>query len=139
MQDARNVARASMMAASVLHKAGIVHTDFRVENFVWLDDEHCMVIDLETCRSASDPLPPDCTFLRDWDNSTLELGEGGKLFFTPASDLYQVGRMLQKLLKAVWSQAARSFVDMLLRSRQGQGHQGLDADEALKHEWFAQL
>jgi hypothetical protein len=56
-KDARLLAKACLQSAVVLHRGGIVHTDFRLSNTVWLDDEHCMVIDLEHCRSLSTPLP----------------------------------------------------------------------------------
>ena len=135
----------SLRAAGVLHKAGIVHADFRLQNIVWLDDEHCMVIDLECCKIATDPLPEGFAPRHDWDDGTLVQMAGGKSFFTPASELYQIGRMLQKVLKAEWSQAAHSFVGMLL-SKSSQQEQGrtrsvkqLDVDAALQHVWLGQL
>ena len=75
-----------------------MHSDLRLANLVWLDNEHCMLIDLENCRRASAPVP-DGFRLKDWDNDTLEKGPGKtkKRYYTPASDLYH----------SDWSYAAR--------------------------------
>lgn len=142
MQDARNLARACLQSASVLHAVGIVHTDLRLHNTVWLSEDHCMVIDLECCRRAEEPLPEDFEPLRAWDSNTLEERDG-QLYFTPASDLYQIGIMLGKVLRQDWSPAAHAFVGLLRAQRlsQGLGGQGgevLTASAALQHEWLQQ-
>jgi hypothetical protein len=50
LQDACRLAWAGLRTAKVLHARGIVHTDFRLDNFAWLDDEHAFALDLELCR-----------------------------------------------------------------------------------------
>lgn len=131
------MAWACVQAASVLHAADIVHTDFRLQNVVWLADDHCMVIDLELCRSATAPLPSNFSRLHDWTDHTLEV-KGGESYFTTASDLYQIGVMLQRLLQQSWSQHAHAFVAMLISKRlpASQGAQALTAEAAMCHEWF---
>ena len=133
IQDVRRVAWTCLKAVDVLHRVGIVHSDLRLANLVWLDNEHCMLIDLENCRRSSTPVPSGFR-LKDWDKDTLEKGPGEKneWYYTPASDLYQIGRMLQGLLKPGWSMAARSFVGLLLSKGGGK----LDVKAALAHEWL---
>lgn len=127
------MARSCLLAAKTLHAHGVVHTDLRVRNVVWLDDAHCMVIDLEHCRMAAQPLPDNVQRLEGWDHGTLEERDGA-YYFTPASDLYQIGRLLQQLPVHSLSEAAQSFVDLLLSKRSAQGP--LTADLALKHGWL---
>ena len=138
-----------VMSAKVLHGAGIVHSDFRLPNVVWLDEEHCMVIDLEHCKSATEPLPDGCAELSGWTADTLEKRHE-KSYFTPASDLYQIGRMLQQLMTDDWSDTGRSFVDMLhsksapqqqaaQRGRKRKRAVPLTADAVLAHEWLQQV
>ena len=137
-KDARLLAKACLNSAIVLHKAGIVHTDFRLMNTVWLDEEHCMVIDLEHCRSSTDPLPKNCGRLCEWDEGTLEESDG-KEFFTDASDIYQIGRMLDRVRRDSWSPQFSSFVAMLLSKKahsDGNVVVPLDGIRALQHEWI---
>lgn len=96
LQDVKRLASSCLRAVSVLHAAGVVHTDLQLANTVWLDEEHRTVIDLELCRMADTRLPSDVPPLTSWDDSTLEVCGDAK-FFTPASDLYQIGRLLQQL------------------------------------------
>jgi hypothetical protein len=136
------VAQSCLKAARVLHAQDIVHTDFRLLNIVWLSEVHCMVIDLEDCKDAVAPLPANCEPLRAWDEHTLEQRDG-QLYFTPASDLYQIGLMLREVLKPDWSPEAHAFVGVLLNQRQhqgqgGQGAQALTAHAALQHGWLQQ-
>ena len=138
IQDSKSIhAKACLQSAVVLHRAGIVHTDFRLSNTVWLDEEHCMVIDLEHCRSSSAPLPKDCHRLAEWDDGTLEASEGRELF-TAASDVYQIGRMLHSVRKDSWSHQFSSFVTMLLSKKtHSEGVEvPLDGTRALQHEWI---
>jgi hypothetical protein len=135
-KDARLLAMACLKSAVVLHKAGIVHTDFRLSNTVWLDEEHCMVIDLEHCRASSAPLPEGCESLCEWDDGTLEVSKGQK-FFTAASDIYQIGRMLDSVRKGTWSLQFSSFVAMLLSKKSPNVEvEVLDGTMALQHEWM---
>ena len=124
----RGVARACCQAAATLHKVGIVHSDFRMANVVRLDDCHWMVIDLEHCRRAADPLP-DGYKLADWDEGTTEKKKR-KRYYSPASDMYQIGRLLKPLLKEGFSGDAHAFVS-------GLSEKSLDAAAALKHTWLS--
>jgi len=141
-QDARHLVWACLKAVHVLHEAGLVHSDIRLSNTVWLNEEHCMVIDLEHCRKADRALPDNCERLKEWDDGTLEL-KNGKYFFTPASDLYQIGRMLNKLWKISWSPESASFLALLLSKKKhdGQGNDwsSLSANTALQHSWMKGL
>lgn len=141
-QDARSLVWACLRAVQVLHKAGLVHSDIRLSNTVWLNEKHCMVIDLEHCRKANKALPDNCKRLKDWDDGTLELKKK-KYFFTPASDLYQIGRMLQKLWKSSWSPESASFLALLLSKKTpadlGNDSSSLSANTALQHLWMKGL
>lgn len=137
VQDGKSVARTCLRTARILHAAGVVHTDLRERNVVWLTEEHCMVIDLELCRSADAPLPEDVPFLACWDDQTLELRNGSQ-YFTPAADLYQIGLMLSPYAAAQrWSTLASQFVQ-LLKGKQSVDNPGkpLTAEEALRHAWL---
>ena len=98
-----------------------------------------MVIDLEHCRKIGAPLPDDVPYLEGWDDQTLGRLPDGAPTFTPASDLYQIGRLLQDLNLSAMQEPgpAREFVAMLLakRSLKTSG-QPLTAEEALQHEWL---
>jgi hypothetical protein len=95
---------------------------------VWLDAEHCMVIDLESCRSADKPLPPSAPRLSGWDDNTLEARDGDE-YFTFKSDLYQIGKLLQALQPVQDSHRAKEFVERLLDKK-------LTAKAALRQPWL---
>lgn len=129
LQDVQQMALSCCLAASVLHKANVLHSDFRESNVVWLAPDHCMVIDLEHCRRLSDPLPTQR--LADWDGGTMDT-DGGKEVYSKRSDMYQIGVMVRKALLALpvsHSKAAYAFVAEVLQK-------SLDAEGALSHEWL---
>lgn len=128
VMDAQRVAISCLHAARALHEKGLVYTDFRKDNIVWLSEEHCMVIDLETCRLADQPLPQPVHMLRDWDEGTLEKREDNS-YFTPASDLYQIGKMLRPLQPVQQSQLGGAFVQLLMSKT-------ATTAEALQHIWL---
>jgi len=82
-QDARSLVWACLRAVQVLHEAGLVHSDIRLSNTVWLNEEHCMIIDLEHCRKANKALPDNCEPLKEWDDGTLELTKKKKNSLLP--------------------------------------------------------
>lgn len=136
LQDARAVATCVLQATQVLHSQGLVHSDIRMENVLWVDDQHAMLIDLENCRHAAAEVPKGLK-LTDWDDGTLEQ-RSSKHFYTAASDLYQLGRLLQKLPAAfVASDSARAFIQML-RSKRALDGGALTAEAALQHQWMQQ-
>ncbi len=130
------MARACCEAAAALHKAGIVHCDFRQGNVVRLSDRTWMVIDLEHCRRAADSLPEDYVPLADWGPNTLEDSHGdGDLSgpqaraYTELSDMHQIGKMLAAAMPPRHSSAAQNFIVCLREKR-------LDAVSALQHPWL---
>ena len=139
--DAYHLAWACLKSAAVLHKVGIVHSDFRLSNTVWLDEETCMVIDLEHCRRASEPLPVKKFQLREWDGGTLEM-KGDHSFYTTTSDIYQIGRMLHGIKNGSWTPEFYSFVSLLLSKKAPPVHGQepkdvpLEVGCALQHEWI---
>ena len=138
-QDLRGVAHACCQAAAALHTDGIVHCDFRMANVVRLDADSWMVIDLEYCRRARDPL---LTKLRlvEWDDVTLAKWDDGittkarkgqtARWYTELSDMYQIGGLLRQHLQDTFSGDAKGFVSALRKKT-------LKADEALKHTWLS--
>lgn len=140
MQDARNLVRSCLRAVRVLHAAGVVHTDLRLANTVWLDEKHCMVIDLEFCRSAKKQLPNDVPYLVSWDDGLVLEERGGGRYYTPTSDLYQIGRMLEQVQEErpqLQSELASDFVRLLKgRKSAADPSKHLTAEEALEHAWL---
>lgn len=134
-QDLKRLASSCLHAAAVLHAAGVVHTDLRLRNTEWLDEQHCMVTSLEHCRQADQPLPKDVPFLKGWDGGTLER-RGRARFFTPASDLHQIGRLLQQV-PVRRSALAGCFIQLLLgKKSERDPRKPLTAEEALQHAWL---
>ena len=116
-----------------------MHTDLRLRNTVWLDEQHCMVIDLEHCRVAGTALPAGVPCLEGWDDQILEVLPNGKNVFTAASHLYQIGRLLKELgLEAFQqSQLAQECVQMLLGKKSvATPGQPLMVEEALLYAWL---
>lgn len=140
VQDARNLIRSCLRAVRVLHAAGVVHTDLRLANTVWLDEKHCMVIDLEYCRSAKKRLPNDVPYLVSWDDGLLLEERGGGRYYTPTSDLYQIGRLLEQVQEEqpqLQSELASDFVRLLKgRTSAADPSKPLTAEEALQHAWL---
>ena len=126
-QDARHVAVACCKAAHVLHEAGVVHSDFRLPNVVWLADSHCIVIDLEHARFADEPVHKQ---LKDWVDATYDTVENARCY-TRRSEMHQIGRLVQQVLPINHSPSAAAFVQALL-------DKSLTAEVALQHPWLQQ-
>jgi len=90
-QSIRMMAKNVCEALSVLHEAGLVHRDVRLPNVVQVSQEQFMLIDLETVAASPFPLPEGFQYFRVW---SIEMLEGS--FYTPMSDMYQLGRLLKK-------------------------------------------
>jgi hypothetical protein len=90
-QSIRMMAKNVCEALSVLHEAGLVHRDIRLPNVVQVSQEQFMLIDLETVAASPFRLPEGFQYLRGW---SIEMLEGS--FYTPMSDMYQLGRLLEK-------------------------------------------
>ena len=126
-QDARHVALACCKAARVLHEAGVVHSDFRLPNVVWLADNHCMVIDLEHARFADKPVDKPLT---DWVDAAYDKVGNAKCY-TKRSEMHQIGRLVQHVLPINPSPSAVAFAHALL-------DKSLTAEAALQHPWLQQ-
>lgn len=112
-----------------LHRHGLVHRDFRLDNVVRISDNSWMVIDLELSSKCPTKLPSNYT-QKGWDHATTEpCGTDHKLFTPLSSDMYQIGVMLSPLVKPSYSQAAHRFIAGLMAK-------SLSADQALLHEWL---
>jgi serine/threonine protein kinase len=99
-------------ALSVLHEAGLVHRDVRLPNVVQVSQEQFMLIDLETVAASPFRLPEGFEYLRKW---SIEMLEGS--FYTPMSDMYQLGRLLEEEKDVHWmieiSESAVQFIRKL--------------------------
>ena len=71
------------------------------------------------------------------ENVGKEVSKGRK-FFTAASDICQIGRMLDCVRKGTWSLQFSSFATMLLSKKtHSEGVEvPLDGTRALQHEWI---
>eukprot|EP00878_Enallax_costatus_P016734 GHUV01017559.1.p1 GENE.GHUV01017559.1~~GHUV01017559.1.p1 ORF type:complete len:119 (+),score=32.90 GHUV01017559.1:377-733(+) len=78
-------------ALRCLHEAGWGHGDVRWANVIWVAPGHYCLIDLESVVLLESE--PEGPFPHAW-GSNGEALEGGK--FTPRSDLYMLGKMLQQ-------------------------------------------
>lgn len=136
-QDLQGMALACCKAAAALHKVGVVHCDFRLENVVKISETAWMVIDLEHCRLASQPLPPGHQDLANWDNNTTQVRStrrrGGDVqlrIYDKESDMYQIGKMLGQLMSHMQvSDDGKAFVAQLRQKE-------LSASAALDHTWL---
>jgi hypothetical protein len=111
-QSIRMMAKNVCEALSVLHEAGLVHRDVRLPNVVQVSQEQFMLIDLETVAASPFRLPEGFEYLREW---SIEMLEGS--FYTPMSDMYQLGRLLEKEKDVHWmieiSESAVQFIRKL--------------------------
>ena len=113
-------------AAQVLHAAGLVYRDFKMENTVQLQPGSYMVIDLEAVSKAGADLPAGFG-LRSWSHDTLTDER-----YTTSSDMHMIGCLTDTMLQGgprplrsiEPSDEARDFVDQL------EGKQ-LSAEDAL--------
>ena len=88
------LASAGCKAAQVLHAAGLVHRDFKMENIVQLQPGGSyMVIDLEAVGKAGADLPPGFG-LRSWSHDTLTNNR-----YTTSADMHMIGSLTNKMLQ----------------------------------------
>ena len=129
VQDVQALAICCCKAASLLHHAGVVHRDFRLDNIVQLGKQHYMLVDLEAVAAAdAGALPPGFSF-RAWGNNVLDSHN----CFTTMSDMYLVGMLLAEVFTTsgiASSAAARGFVDKLVCKH-------LRAAAAMSDPWLA--
>ncbi len=128
LQDVQALAAACCNAARVLHAAGLVYRDFKMDNIVQLQPGSYMVVDLEAVRKAGAGRLPAGFRLRGWGRKTLTRGQ-----YTTLSDMYEIGDLMGQLLRALWSAPsaqATDFVDQLK-------NKALSAEDALQHAWLS--
>ncbi|KAG0592450.1 hypothetical protein KC19_1G252500 [Ceratodon purpureus] len=106
-QDTRMLAQNVCEALSVLHEAGLVHRDIRLQNILQVSKEQFMLIDLETVAASPFRVPPGFKWFKEWSDATLE-----GAVYTPLSDMYQLGILLERRMR--WeSPGAKDFIRRL--------------------------
>ena len=116
-------------AAQVLHAAGLVHRDFRIDNIVQMQPGSYMVIDLETVSKAQAGRLPAGFSLKDWGPETLS----SERRYTTTSDMHQISLLINQLLQDLTiepSAEAKDCVQQLMNKM-------LSAKNALKHAWLS--
>ncbi|GAQ92297.1 hypothetical protein KFL_009700040 [Klebsormidium nitens] len=151
VREARALALACCETARVLHAEGVVHRDFRLPNVVCLgprtsdedslgtevgtsggndEDLAFLVIDLEGAAEEGAEVSPDCGLALASRDGVLD--ENGT--FTAASDMFEIGMVLQSILRQLgaYHGESKAFVRALKRKE-------LSALEALDHPWLRGL
>ena len=131
LQDVRALAICCCKAASLLHQAGVVHRDIRLDNVAQLGKHRYMLLDLETAAAANARALPS-TFIpfTGWGNSVLDSHKR----FTTMSDMHLIGALLEEVFSAsgiASAAASRALIDKLKRKL-------LSATAALNDPWLAQ-
>ncbi len=125
LQDVKLLAYSVCQALYALWKDDLVHRDVRTANIVRLPgpEDHYMLLDLENVAQVK--TWPAVRPFKDWDQFTLN----EKREYDHLSDMYQLGKLLRRLLQETVSQAAEDFVNRATRKL-------LTAEQALKHAWL---
>lgn len=122
--EARAMSQSVLTGLAWLHKGGYVHRDIQLSNilfvpgvtdykYILIDFEHADIDGLEVSER-----------LREWDDLTLTKDNK----YTSQSDMYQFGKMLEKL-NTVNSDAGKRFLDGLKNKR-------INSKDALNHTWL---
>lgn len=130
LQDVQALALCCCKAALLLHQAGVVHRDVRLDNVTQLGRHRYMLIDLETVAAADAAALPPTFSLTGWGSSTLDSHRR----FTPESDMHQIGALLDEVFSTngiAGAAAAGAFIDKLKRKL-------FSAAAALQDPWLAQ-
>jgi serine/threonine protein kinase len=109
-QSIKMMAKNVCEALSVLHEAGLIHRDVRLPNVMQVSQEEFMLIHLEIVAASPFQLPEGFQYFRGW---SIEMLEGN--FYTPMSDMYQLGRLLRKAVHWMTeiSESALQFIRTL--------------------------
>ena len=124
-EDGKMLAWNVCKALSVLHKLGLVHRDVRLPNIVRLE-KHFMLIDLETVAESPFVLAEGFEYFRNWREEMLEGNQ-----YTPASDMYQLGSVLENL-PYLSTEGAKAFIKGLTSKQ-------LSSQSALKDPWLSDI
>ena len=131
LQDVQALAICCCKAASLLHQAGIVHRDTRLDNVAQLGKHRYMLLDLESVAAANaGALPPTFKSFTGWGNSVLDSHKR----FTTMSNMHVIGALLEEVISTSGIASAagsRASVDKLKRKL-------LSATAALNDPWLAQ-
>ncbi|DBA98991.1 TPA: hypothetical protein ACH3X1_014330 [Trebouxia sp. C0004] len=124
-QDVQLLAYSVCRALYILWKAKLVHRDVRMANIVRLQgpEDHYMLLDLENVAQVK--IWPAVQPFKDWDSFTLSKNSE----YDHLSDMYQLGKLLRRLLRRTGSQAAEEFINSIR-------NKSLTAEQALKHVWL---
>ena len=129
LQDVRALAVCCCKAASLLHKAGVVHRDVRIDNVAQLGKHRYMLLDLETAATAHAGALSPTYSLTHWGNSVLDSPRR----FTTMSDMHLIGVLLEDVFTTsgiASAAAAQAFIDK-------PKHKLLSATAALNDPWLA--
>ena len=130
LQDVQALAIRCCKAALLLHHAGVVHRDIRIDNVAQLGKHRYMLLDLETAAAARAGALSPTFSLTNWGNSVLD----PQRRFTTMSDMHLIGVLLDNVFSTsgiASAAAARAFIDKLKRKL-------LCATAALNDPWLAQ-
>ncbi|KAL0017914.1 hypothetical protein WJX77_008038 [Trebouxia sp. C0004] len=124
-QDVQLLAYSVCRALYILWKAKLVHRDVRMANIVRLQgpEDHYMLLDLGNVAQVK--IWPAVQPFKDWDSFTLSKNSE----YDHLSDMYQLGKLLKRLLRRTGSQAAEEFINSIR-------NKSLTAEQALKHVWL---
>jgi serine/threonine protein kinase len=132
--NVRGLAKNMISALVCLHQGGYLHRDVRLANIVYdRENNHYVLIDFEhggydrRRGDNQDFVVPDDPPLKDWDDKTLDNG-----VYTSSSDLYQLGKLLQKFGTLVISDQGKIFIQELIEKRMG-------GNQALENGWIVDV
>jgi hypothetical protein len=127
--DLRKMTKDLVSGLAWLHRAGYIHRDIRFPNILYdpvrkqyflIDFEHgAKVGNGEEVQTYGDK-----DTLTAWDGGTLDGG-----LYTEMSEMYQLGKLLDKEFDHLISDHAKDFVEKLKGKK-------MTAEEALEHEWI---
>lgn len=126
-EECRWMAQRVCQALCILHSEGLVHRDIRLPNIVRLSDTDFMLIDLESVADSPFILFDGFKPFSGW---YPEMYEGNQ--YTPFSDMYSIGKLLDADLPSARTARAEDFIRKLTDKQ-------LSSSQALQHPWLSEL
>ncbi|KAG0598473.1 hypothetical protein M758_12G076900 [Ceratodon purpureus] len=126
-EDCRWMAQCVCQALCTLHSAGLVHRDVRLPNIVRLPDTKFMLIDLEYVADSPFILFDGFKPSSGW---YPEMYVGNQ--YTPFSDMYSIGKLLDAHLPGARTAHAEDFIRKLPDKQ-------LSSSQPLQHPWLSEL